>query len=398
MRLHRSRSNLSFRRQRRSMGCLSFILTSLLLAGAGAVVWSWVNRLSDRAIPGIAAGSEVAAAQAAFDQGDLSSAIARAQQALAANPEDLNALYILTRAFIYRSYAEYNLASDRERALTFTREAIERAPTDRDVMAIHAMALQAAERPADAADFARRALEEPVASSAIARTALALALDSVGSYDQAVQESLRAVQEAASRPALVDALRSLALGYRDIGRYADAVATVDRALELEDRLLVLHFERAQYSLLLGDSDSATVSYFEVLTRDVNNIKARLRLCELSSIMRERERAVEYCEEVTERAPSWYEGWYRLGMEYFLQGNFEKAQNSLHRCTTLQTLLDLPTSDLRFECWYIQGQAAEIRGDCPSLVAVYNEWRAIAVDHQVRERWTYPPEGPPNCAG
>ncbi|MBL8131390.1 MAG: tetratricopeptide repeat protein [Anaerolineae bacterium] len=398
MRLHRSRSNLTFRRQRRSIGCFSFVLTSLLLAGAGTVIGLWYSRLSDRIQPNIPFGSEVAAAQSAFDQGDLSGAVAWAQQALTVREDDLNALYILTRALIYRSYSEYNLAADRQRALTFTSAMMARSPFDRDVMAVHALALQAGDRPAEAAEIARKALEQEAPSSAIARTALALALDSVGSYDLALSESESAVASAASRPALVDALRALAISYRDVGRYSDALAAVDRALELDDRLLTLHFERAQYALLLGDSDSATVSYFAVLTRQPNNIKARLRLCELSSIMRERERAVEYCQEVTVRAPSWYEGWYRLGMEYFLQGKFEESQRALRRCTTLQTLLDVPTSDLRFECWYIQGQAAEILGDCPNLVAIYNEWRAIAVNHQVRERWTYPPEGPPSCIG
>ena len=45
-----------------------------------------------------------------------------------------------------------------------------------------------------------------------------------------------------------------------------------------------------------------------------------------------------------------------------------------RCRCMQ---NVPISERRFECWYIQGQAAEIRGDCESLIAIYNEFRAIA---------------------
>jgi hypothetical protein len=113
-------------------------------------------------------------------------------------------------------------------------------------------------------------------------------------------------------------------------------------------------------------------------------------------MRERDHAITYCEEVTRLAPTWSEGWYRLGMEHFLQGNFESAQEDLHRCSTLQVLQNVPATDLRFECWYIQGQAAEIRGDCDSLLATYNEFRTMTADEQIQQRWTYPPEGPPGC--
>ena len=38
--------------------------------------------------------------------------------------------------------------------------------------------------------------------------------------------------------------------------------------------------------------------------------------------------------------------------------------------------DVPVDERRFECWYIQGQAAEILGDCPNLIALYNEFRAM----------------------
>lgn len=397
MRLHRSRSRFTFRRQRRSMGCMSILVSSVLLVGASVVLWLWYGRLSNRTTPANPGGDGLAAAQTSFDQGDLEAVVLQARQYLAIHPDDVTALYILTRALIYRSYSEYNLASDREAPVSYTAIAAAHHPDDHDILAVHALALQAADQPAAAAEAAQKALESDAPSAAIARTALGLAYDSVGSFDLAVQQSERAVQTAASQPALVDALRAQAISYRDVGRYADALATVERAIGLDDRLLALKFEQAQYAQLLGNTDRATVAYFSILTQDSENVKARLRLCELSSLMRERERAVEYCQGVTVRAPSWYEGWYRLGMEYFLEGNFEQAQRNLHRCATLQILQAVATDELRFECWYIQGQAAEIRGDCQNLIAIYNEWRTIAADRDVEKRWTYPPEGPPGCS-
>jgi hypothetical protein len=84
------------------------------------------------------------------------------------------------------------------------------------------------------------------------------------------------------------------------------------------------------------------------------------------------------------------------MEYFLQGQFDDAQSALNRCSTLQVMQGVPVEARRFECWYIQGQAAEILGDCPSLTALYNEFRAMTADQSIQQRWTYPPEGPPMC--
>ncbi|MFN8452240.1 MAG: tetratricopeptide repeat protein [Anaerolineae bacterium] len=395
MRIERSRSRLSFRkRRRRSGGCFSILFSVVLLGGVGAVSWLWINRLitpTNNSNAGL-----MASAQNAFDRGDLSGAITLTRQILVDQPDDITALRLLVRSLVYRSYSDYNRTSDQTTALDATTEAIRRQPTNPDLLAIHAFALQAAGRVDDAADAAQRALENQP-NYTLARTALALAYGGAGALEAALRESQRAVQSATAADNAIDALRALAITYSDTGSYDDAARTVERAIALNGNLVTLYFERAQYALLVGDSDAATVAYFEVLTHDENNVKARLRLCELSSLMRERDQAVQYCQEVTQRAPSWSEGWYRLGMEHFLQGNFDEAQSDLHRCSTLQVLQNVPISERRFECWYIQGQAAEIRGDCDSLIATYNEFRAMNADAQIQQRWTYPPEGPPGCS-
>ena len=53
-------------------------------------------------------------------------------------------------------------------------------------------------------------------------------------------------------------------------------------------------ERARYARQLGDDGAASVAWFRVLVIDPGNVKARLRLCELSSILREREQAITWC--------------------------------------------------------------------------------------------------------
>lgn len=391
MRIHRSQSRLTFRRQRRRSGCVSLLLLLGIVVGTVAVTWSWLERRQQSANP---PDDLLAAAQNAFDRGDLDLAITFARQYLALHPAHPPAVRLLARALIYRSYSEYNRGVDRESALQLTTEALENSPGNLELLAVHAFALQAAQQPASAAEAARRVLEQNP-NHTLARTALALAYGGAGSYEIALRESLQAVQSASVADAL-DALRALAIGYGDLGNYQEAARTVERALTFNDKLVSLYFERALYALQLGDADGATVAYFQVLVHDPDNVKARLRLCELSSMLREHQAALDYCGEVTRRAPSWADGWYQLGREHFLQGNFAAAQQNLHRCSSLQVMQNVPVSERRFECWYLQGQAAQILGDCEALIATYNEFRSMAATEEIQQTWVYPPEGPPGC--
>src|SRR5690606_24099902 len=111
---------------------------------------------------------------------------------------------------------------------------------------------------------------------------------------------------------------------------------------------------------------------------------------------QRASAIQFCQQVTELAPDWSDGWYQLGREYFLEGRFAEAQTHLNQCSTLQVMQHVPVDQRRFECWYMQGQAAEILGDCDGLLATYNEYRVMALDAGLRQTWLYPPEGPPGC--
>ncbi|MBE2270579.1 MAG: tetratricopeptide repeat protein [Anaerolinea sp.] len=395
MRIQRSRTRLNFRRHRRQSGCFPFLSAFLLIVIAAGGVFAWLTRWRPPIEVAANVNSDMLySAYNAFERGDLSGAISIARQVLGLYPAQPDAVLLLTRSLIYRSYGEYDRAIDRELALEVTTDALKHDPLNPYLHAAYAFALVANGNPASAADVARSVLEEHP-DNTLARIALALAYGSVGSYEVALRESGQATAEAVGW-LRVDALRALAISQSDMGAYEEAVKTVEQAIELNPALVLLYFERAQYAMSLGDGDAATVAYYNVLVHDENNVKARLRLCELSSLMRERDMATRYCTEVTERAPDWSEGWYRLGMEYFYQGQFAAAQDALNRCSTLQVMQEVPVDARRFECWYIQGQAAEILGDCANLTSIYNEFRAMSVGSTIQERWTYPPEGPPIC--
>lgn len=378
---------------RRRSGCIPVTATVLLgaLAGVMVVSWSWLGqRLSGQLRGSI--GGDLGGAHAAFAVGDLDTAISAAHQVFARDPDRADALLLLVRALIYRSYTDYDHAEDRDTALEHASDAAFRVQNQPDILTAHALALHAKGKSLDAYHVAQRALQlDP--SHALARVALALAYGGVGGFENAMQENQRVLAPAEWQ---VDALRALAISYSDLGRYQEAGAAVERAINQNGHLLALYFEQALYALQIGDSSTATKAYFEILAIDPQNVKARLRMCELSSLLREAETALEYCTQVTEMAPGWSEGWYKLGREYYLQGDFAAAQQNLHNCTRLQVAQNIPIEERSFECWYLQGQAAEIRGDCPALIATYNEFQRMAGRANLPQTWTYPPEGPPGC--
>ncbi len=396
MRIQRNRSRLSFRTRRQSkIGCTPLSLLLIAVVCVGITSWRWIEARLSGNIPNNPQAT-LNDAQRAFDSGDLDSAISIARMIWQATPTQTDALILLTRALIYRSYTDYDREIDREIARQTTQTALDRFPQNSDIQAIHAFALQADDMPVPAAQLALSVLNKNP-NHTMARVALALAYGRVGGYDNALIEARRAVATDDARY-LIDSLRAQAISQSDLGRYSEAMTTIDEAIAINNKLAVLHFEHALFALQIGDADVATTAYLSILAFTPQNIKAQLRMCELYSTLRDPQTAMRYCQEVTMRAPSWADGWYYLGREYFWQGRWASAQDAFSRCTALQTAQDVPYNDLHLECWYMQGQAAEILGDCPNLIRIYTEFTSITQQGNLPQVWTYPPEGPAICMG
>ncbi len=383
-------SRSSPRRPRRRSGCSPFTVLTGALAGLLVIALGWLAGLIlPNPQPELVT---LDTARRAFDSGDLDDAVEAAEKALAAAPGQPDAVLMLVRGLVYRSYVDWNNEIDRKRALEVATNALLRGGDHPDTLAAQAFALHAAGRYLEAFKAAEKALRANP-NHVFARLVYGLAFAGVGSFDRGL---IQVQQAAKSADYQVDSLRALAVIQSDTGRYRDAARTIDEAIALNWGLIPLHFERALYALQVGDDGTASTSYLRVLALDPENVKARLRLCELHSTLREHDQAIRLCGEVTTRAPDWADGWHRLGREYFLQGDFPAAQNALHRCSTLQSMQSVPLTERTFECWYLQGQAAELNGDCPALAATYAEFRLMALAGGLSQTWVYPPEGPPGC--
>lgn len=365
------------------------VITLIVSSTLGS--WAWISERFAIATP--PPRRDLAGAERAFESGDLDQAVSLARAVYNAEPERTDALLLLVRALIYRSYSDYDHSFDRQVAVQLANVAVNRRPADADALAARALALHANGQSLDAFRMAERALiVDP--QHTMGQVAQALASGGLGVFDRALSVSEQALRAADSRWRY-DALRARAIILSDVGRYDEALKVAAQAIEHNKRLAVTHFERALYALQLGDFNTATAEYFTILSHDSSNVKAHLRLCEVSTLLRETDQAVRYCTQVTQMAPAWADGWYRLGREYFLQGQFDAALKHLNRCTTLQGAQGTPPDSRHFECWYLQGQAAERVGDCDALRRIYTEaqaWLPLASTPRV---WTYPPEGP--CA-
>ncbi len=386
-----------YRRQRRG-GCVAMAVWAGILLNVVLIAIGMSNGrdLSLLALfsPTADAGS---AAVRAFNAGDLNGAVQQAEAALQSNPNDTTAAMTLTRALVYRSYVDFRYEDDLATALETAASVAVRNPTDPDALAAHAFALQANGQAAQAVEVAERALEiDP--NHTLARTSQALGYARAGSYDTALRHSETAISNDANTPEVFDARRARAISLADLGRYLDAGEALDALIEDYSSVIPLRYERALYARQVSDPDTAENAYLRVLNLDAENAKARLRLCELTEGIGERESALQYCQQITEFAPTLPAGWYRLGRLHYLGGDFTQAQQTLNRCSSLQVMQNVPPQQRIFECWYLQGQAAEILGDCTALLTLYNQFQVMASDSAVRETWTYPPEGPPMCTG
>ena len=392
------RSTRGYRREGRG-GCSAWLVWLGILLNVGVIFYS-VNEsggfsLSSIVVP-TADASE--AARRAFQNGDLETSIERARSALAANPEDSQTAALLTRALIYYSYADFGREAMLVEASEVAAQAVQQQPSDPDTLAAQAFALQANGDVNPSVQLAERVLADHPQHS-IARTTLALAYARAGNFTVALQQSQQALQDADDTVDAFDARRAVAISTADLGNYQQAGNLLDSLIDDYDAMVPLYYERALYARQISQIEVAENAYLRVLQLQPSNIKASLRLCELTEGEGERVSAEEYCRQVTQRAPTLPAGWYRLGRLHFLDGNFSEAQRTLNRCSSLQVLQNVSSEQRIFECWYMQGQAAEILGDCAGLIATYEQFQNIAAaDPTVRQTWTYPPEGPPMCVG
>ena len=350
----------AFTFRRRRAGCASWLLVIGLVVGVSSLrLEAWLRSRRDRAgavSPRGLAGPGTRCLQPGRPGWPRGGA---AFQRLASDAADTDALRLLTRALIYRSFeGEYDRAIDRQMAMQFGARAVARAPSNPEMSRMYAYALAVNGQPADAADTARRALEAARTRSTPASRCRARLWRS---RDRRGRPARSRARHECRDPGKTRWMHLVA--GRDRLRVTSAAMTKQpgwptRAISLNGRLLSLHFERALYALQTGGSGWRNPTFSQVLALDETNVKAHMRLCELSSLLRESDAAVRYCGRVTSCAVMGR--WLVPPRPGVFARKFGARRIRCINARGCRWRQNVPPAERRFECWYLQGQASRNR--------------------------------------
>lgn len=154
-----------------------------------------------------------------------------------------------------------------------------------------------------------------------------------------------------------DLNRAYAYALTSVGEYSDAVAHLQRAIELRPAYLPTHFELAGLYLARDEDRSAIELYDHILAIDPRNARAMLRLCLAYRKVGEFARALGFCEDSVASDPTDPEAQFQLGLLYYRERRFEQSRDAFGDCLTH----DEGVYDL--SCRYRLGLSHYYTGDC-----------------------------------
>ncbi len=125
--------------------------------------------------------------------------------------------------------------------------------------------------------------------------------------------------------------RAYAYALQSVGSYSDAIAYLQRAIELRPSYLPTHFELAGLFLARDEDQSAIDLYDHILAIDPRNARAMLRLCLAYRKVGEFARALGFCEDSVGNDSSDPEAQFHLGLLYYRERRFEQSRDAFQQC-------------------------------------------------------------------
>lgn len=255
-----------------------------------------------------------------FDQGNMTAAREAYEEAVAADPE------------LARAYARWGqllaLRLKSEEALIRTTRAVELAPDDAEVLAAHAMALDAT---GDAASAVRYAQEAIAANPTYGggHAALAEAYLSQQKFSEARATAEQGVQV---DPDSVWAWYSLGRVREYLGDYQGAVEAY-REGTIVTPLSYLYVRMGMNERVLGNTDAALATFQEAKTADPRNPQAYGQLGFTYINLEDYVNSVDYLEQGIAQDPTYGYNYSLLGLVYYRQRNFEGAIEQLEKAVS-----------------------------------------------------------------
>jgi len=151
--------------------------------------------------------------------------------------------------------------------------------------------------------------------------------------------------------------RAYAYALQSVGSYNEAIDYLRRAIELRPAYLPTQFELAGLYLARDEDQSAIELYDHILAIDPRNARAMLRLCLAYRKVGEFARALGFCEDSVTNKASDPEAQFQLALLYYRERRFEQSRAAFQAC--------LDHDDGRFDlsCRYRLGLSHYYTGDC-----------------------------------
>lgn len=151
--------------------------------------------------------------------------------------------------------------------------------------------------------------------------------------------------------------RAYAYALQSVGSYDDAITHLRRAIDLRPAYLPPQFELAGLYLARDEDQSAIDLYDHILAIDPRNARAMLRLCLAYRKVGEFARALGFCEDSVTNDATDPEAQFQLALLYYRERRFEQSRAAFQAC--------LDHDDGRFDlsCRYRLGLSHYYTGDC-----------------------------------
>lgn len=168
-----------------------------------------------------------------------------------------------------------------------------------------------------------------------------------------------------------DLIRAYAYALQSVGSYNEAINYLQRAIELRPTYLPTHFELAGLFLARDENSSAIDLYNRVLSIDPRNARGMLRLCLAYRKVGEFARALGFCKDSVENNPSDPAAQFQLGLLHYRERQFNESRAAFQQCLTHDDgIYDL-------SCRYRLGLSHYYTGDCTRGWSLLRESLALA---------------------
>lgn len=307
---------------------------------------------------------EVRRATAALQAGDLKAAERLLRAALAAKPEHVAALNILSIVLIRLGrFAE---------AESYLQRALQKYANSDATLSNYGLVLKALGRPVEALELFSKALKinPSVAETWNLRGTVFSELkrpsDAVGDFDRATR----------CDPSFAQAFYNKGITLIALGRHEDAIGSFDRAIALRPYAAEVDLLRAKLLADLGRRDAALDGIDRLLARAPNLAEAWLGRSNLLFELRRKDEALAACQRATALKPGLTEAWHACGNVLNELGHHREALAAYDQALTLNC--DFAGA------WHGRGNVLNELKRCDDALIAYD--KALALRPDLAEAW------------